>query len=175
LRQGLGVEGAEVEDVADLDRGLKDERTATQPAAVAFARLAQVGEPRLVVPARLDPAQVPPVAVCAGDELPLAQGLVGDHLAGEPDRAERAAACAECVRDLDVRRRAGCAGQRVVELRLAEPVVTSDEGQHDGAVRLDDGHRLRGRRGVDPEELGQPFDRRHPGCLDLLGRVDRLG
>src|SRR4029078_4498991 len=64
--QGLGVEGAEVEDVADLDRGLKDERTATHPAAVAFARLAQVGEPRLVVPARLDPAQVPPVAVCAG-------------------------------------------------------------------------------------------------------------
>src|SRR6185503_1601116 len=130
--QGLGVEGAEVEDVADLDRGLEDERTATQPAAVTFARLAQVGEPWLVVPASLDAAQVPPVAVCAGDELPLAQRFVGDHLAGEPDRAERAAACAERVPDLDVRRRAGCAGQRVVELRLAEPIVAADERKHNG-------------------------------------------
>ena len=170
-----GVEAAEIEDVTDLDRGLEDERAPAQPAAVAFARLAQIGESRLVVAARLDAAQVPPVVVCAGDELPFAERLVGDHLAREADGAERAAARAERRSDLVVRRRTRCAGQRVVELRLAEPVVAADEREHEGAVRLDDRHRLRGRRRVDPEELGQPLDRRHSGRLDLLWRAERIG
>src|SRR5262249_55210086 len=139
-------------DVPDLDRGLKDEGPATYPAAVAFARLAQVCEARLVIAARLDPAQVPSVAVCPGDELSFAQRLVGDHLAGEADRPQRPAPCAERIVDLLVRGGAGRAGQRVVELRLAEPIVAADEGEHERAVRPDDRHRLRGRRRVDPEE-----------------------
>ena len=81
------VEGAEIEDVADLDRRLEDERATAQPATVTFARLAQIGEPRLVVAARFDTAQVPPVVVSAGDELPFAERFVGDHLARETDGA----------------------------------------------------------------------------------------
>ena len=41
----------------------------TSIAAVAFARLADVREARLEVPARLDAAQVPTVAIGPGDEL----------------------------------------------------------------------------------------------------------
>ena len=68
-------------------------------------RLAEVGEARLEVAAGLDAAQVPAVAVRAGDELALAQRLVGDDLAREADRAERAAAGAEGGADLVVGRR----------------------------------------------------------------------
>ncbi len=46
-------------------------------ASPSFA-LADVGEARLEVAAGLDAAQVPAVAVRAGDELALAQRLVGD-------------------------------------------------------------------------------------------------
>src|SRR4029453_8775985 len=47
--RGLRVETAEVEDVADLDRGPEEERAAADPTPVALTRLAQIGEPRLVV------------------------------------------------------------------------------------------------------------------------------
>ena len=83
-----------LEDVPDLDRGLEPQRAAAVRAAVALARLADVGEARLEVAAGLDAAQVPAVAVRAGDELALAQRLVGDDLALEADRAERAAGSA---------------------------------------------------------------------------------
>ena len=74
----LGVPRAELEDVADLDRGRELQRAAAVRAGVVFGRLAQIGEPRLEVAPRLDAAQMPAVAVGAGDELPVAQGLVGD-------------------------------------------------------------------------------------------------
>src|SRR5581483_5950249 len=96
----------EIEDVADLDRRLERQRAAALGAAVAFERLAQVGEPRLVVAPCLDAAQVEAVLVRTGDELPLAQRQIGDDLAREPDRAERAAGGAEGGADLLVRRRA---------------------------------------------------------------------
>ena len=84
----------------------KRERAAAVRAGVALARLAQVGEARLEVAPGLDAAQVPAVAVRAGDELPVAQRLVGDDLALEADRAERAAGGAERGADLVVGRRA---------------------------------------------------------------------
>ena len=59
-------------------------------AAVALLRRPDVGEARLEVAAVLDAAQVPAGPVRAGDELALAQQLVGDDLAVEADRPERA-------------------------------------------------------------------------------------
>ena len=67
--------------------------------------LADVREARLVVASGLDSAEVPAVAVRAGDELPLAKRLVGDNLDVDPDRPERAAVRAERGSDLVIRRR----------------------------------------------------------------------
>src|SRR5207302_6012762 len=83
------VEGAELEDVAELDRRLLAELAAALGACVARIRLADVGEARVVVAPGLNPAQVPPVAVRAGDELTLAQRLVGNNVDRHPDRAQR--------------------------------------------------------------------------------------
>ena len=99
------VARAELEDVADLDRGLEAQRAAAVEARVALLRLAEVGEARLEVAAVLDAAQVPAGAVRAGDELPFAQRLVGDDLAVEADRAERAGVGAERGADLVLGRR----------------------------------------------------------------------
>ena len=118
----------------DLDRGLEAERTAAVGARVALARLADVGEPRLVVAAGLDAEQMPAVAVRAGDELPLAQRLVGDDLDLDTDRAERASAGAERGADLLVGRRPVVAPERREHLRLGEPVVAANEPEHERAV-----------------------------------------
>ena len=67
----------------------KMRRAAALGTAVALAGLAEIGEARLVVAPRLDAAQVPAVAVRAGDELAVAQRLVGDDSALER-RAGRA-------------------------------------------------------------------------------------
>src|SRR5207249_7903631 len=90
-----GVETAEVEDVADLDRRLEPELAAALRTAVALAGLPEVRESRLVVTTCLDAAQVPSVAVGAGHVLALAKRLVSEDLALEADRAERPAAGAE--------------------------------------------------------------------------------
>ncbi len=97
----------EVEDVPDLDRGFESEHAAALGAAIALDHLAKIGEACVVVASRLDASEVETVLVRAGDELPLAKGQVGDYLALEPDRAERAARRSECRADLLVRRRAG--------------------------------------------------------------------
>src|SRR5207249_3695037 len=96
----LGVVRLELEDVAELDRRLELERAAALGAAVAFARLAQVGEARLEVTARLNPAEVVVVAVRADDILALLERFVGDHLDRGADRADRAARRAERGPDL---------------------------------------------------------------------------
>ena len=75
----LRVAGAELEDVADLDRRLEAEPAAANRARVALLRLPDVGELGLVVTARLDAAEVPAGAVRAGDELALAERLVGER------------------------------------------------------------------------------------------------
>src|SRR4051794_9951370 len=69
------VARVELEDVADLDRGLEAKRAAARRAAVAWARDADVREPRLEVAALLDAAQVRAGAVCAGDVLAVAERL----------------------------------------------------------------------------------------------------
>src|SRR6185503_4876227 len=96
----LRVARSELEDMADLDRRLETERAAAVRARVRRRRGAQVGEARGIVAPGLDAAQVPAVAVRAGDELPVLQREVGDDLAPEADRAERAPGRAECCTDL---------------------------------------------------------------------------
>src|SRR5439155_14360596 len=88
------VERLQLEDVADLDRGLHVERPAALRAGVAVLRLADVGEGGLVVTAGLDAAEMPAVLVRPGDELALAKRRVGHHLDAAPDRPERAPAAA---------------------------------------------------------------------------------
>src|SRR5262249_60186696 len=110
---------------------------------VSCATLSKIREPRLVVAAGLDAAEVDVVTVRADDVLSLAQRLVGDHVDRDPDRADRAAACAERLADL-LRL---CGTERLAELRqklhLVESVVTANEREHDPPVR-NHGHRLRG-------------------------------
>src|SRR4029450_8838569 len=60
----LRVERPKVEDGADLDRCLEGGGATATGAAVPLARLAQVGEARLVVAPSPDSAQMPAVAVC---------------------------------------------------------------------------------------------------------------
>ena len=143
-------------------------------AASPLARLAQVGEARPEVAAVLDAAQVEAGPVRAGDELPLPQRLVGDDLAGEADRAERAGIGAEGGADLLLGGGPSALGDRVAELLLGEAVVAAHEREHDRAVLTGHRHRLRRRGLVDPEQLGKRLDRRHPGRLDLLRRVEAL-
>ena len=136
----LGVLGAELEDVADLDCRGEGERAAAVRADIALSGFAHVGELRLEVASGLDPAQMPAVAVRAGHELPDAERLVGHDAPLEPDRAERPTTCAERVADLFV----GCGtrlrAERGVELRRLDAVVAADEREHDAGVR---GHRHR--------------------------------
>src|SRR5215831_12649134 len=101
----MRVEGLELEDVADLDRGLDPQRAAALRAGVPVLRLADVGEGRFVVAAGLDAAEVPAVLVRPRDELALAERLVGDHLDVDADRPDRAAARPERVADLLLGRR----------------------------------------------------------------------
>src|SRR5262245_32527365 len=120
--------------MAHLDRGAETKSTPALRAAVTLARLAEIGKAGLVVATCLDSLEVPAVVVRTDDELTFAQRLVRDDLAGEGDRAERPPARAERSADLLVRRGTRAPPQRVVELRLAEPVVAADEREHEGAV-----------------------------------------
>ena len=139
------VAGSELEDVPDLDRDLEAERPTALGARVAFVRLADVGETRVVVSSGLDPEEMPAVAVRSGDVLTFAQSLVRDDLDLDPHGAERSAARAERRADLLVGRGTVVALERGEHLRLGEPVVAPYEPENERAVRLDDGHRLRRR------------------------------
>src|SRR5262249_35664005 len=59
----LRVEGSELEDVPDLDRGLDLERAAALGARVSLLCLPNVEERRVVVPPGLDAAEMPAVLV----------------------------------------------------------------------------------------------------------------
>ena len=143
----LGVESPELEDVTDLDRRLHDEAAAAHGTGVALPRLADVRERRLEVAPGLNAAQVPTVAVRAGDELALAQRLVRDHLEVRANRPEEPARV-ERGTDLLVRRRPERRLEQRLQLLLAQPVVPADESEHE-PVASRDRHRLRRRRRVD--------------------------
>ena len=117
-------------------------------------------------PRRCQPSRFAPATNC-----PLAQRLVGDDLALEADRAERAAARAEGRADLVVGRRARLAAERCIELRRLDSVVAADQGEHDRATVDGHRHRLRGRGDIDREELRQRLARLDAGRLDLGRRA----
>ena len=158
-----------------LDRGPELQGAAALGAAVALDRLAQVGEPRLEVAARLDAAQMPAVAVGAGDELPsrsVSSAITSPSNPtgpSEPPEAPNAARISSSVEGREP------PPQRVEQLRLAEPVVAADEREHERPVVLDDRHRLRRRRGVDPEKLRERLDRRHAGVSTSSGAPSGSG
>jgi hypothetical protein len=168
-----GIVRPELEDVPDLDRGAKRERTATARAAVPLAREPDVGGAAVEVPATLDAAVVIAGAIRPGDELALAQCLVDDDLPVEADRAERPGLGAERLDDLVDLGRPDVAPENRGELGVVEPVVAADERKHDFPVR-DDRHRL-GRRGqVDAEQAGEVLASRSPASR-LGRRGERLG
>src|ERR671935_93150 len=123
----LRVERPELEDVAELERGLRDEPAATHRTRIAGIRLSDVREARFVIAPRLDAAQMPAVAVRAGNELPVAQRLVRDDLDLDAHGTERSAARAERRTDLVV----GCWPERRAENRrqllLTQLVVAAFE------------------------------------------------
>ena len=169
----LGEERPQLEDVAEFDRSLRDQLAAALSTAVARIRLPDVFKARLVVTAGLHSTQMPAVAIRSCDELAHLQRLVRNHLDVDSHRPERAAPGAERLADLVLGRRPEGTLQGRRELLLAEPVVAAHQRQHD-AVSHDDGHRLRGCRRIDLQELGEPFDGRDARRLDFLGRCKRL-
>ena len=130
----LGVLRAELEDVADLDRSLELERAAARPGTCRLGcACADVGERRgrsrgpAWTPRRWKPSRFAPATY-----WPVPQREVGDDLAVDSDRAERAAGRAERSRGSARRspaRNAATEDRR--ELRLLEPVVTADESEDD--------------------------------------------
>src|SRR5204862_7259796 len=129
-----------------------EELAAAFRARIAGVRLADVGEPRVVVAPGLDPAQMPPVAVRAGDELALAQRLIGDDVDRHSERTERPAARAVDGPDLLVGRGTVGLAERRHELLLVEAVVAADQRQY-RPLRHHHGHRLRGLRRVDAADI----------------------
>ncbi len=158
--------------MADLDRRLHAERAAALRARVAVLGLADVGERRLVVAARLDAAEMLAVLVRAGDVLALAERLVGDHLDVDPDGPERASTGAEGGADLVVRSGTECRLEQGLELLGAELVVAAHEREHQ-PVAGDDRERLRGGGLRDPEQVRDVLDRGHARRVDGLGRIER--
>jgi hypothetical protein len=161
--------------VADLDRSLEGERAAAFRTGVAFARLPDVGETRLVVATRRDAAEVPAGPVRARDELAFAQRLVRDDLAREPDRAERAALGAEPGLDLVVGGRPEVAPEGGRELCRLQAVVAAQEPEHEASVVRHHRHRLRRRGEIDREQLRERFAGARVRRLDLLGCPHALG
>src|SRR4029079_13458575 len=94
---------------------------------IPLPRLPQVGEARLEVASGLHAEEMPAGAVRTGDELALAQRVVGDHLAVEADRAERARIGAERGANLVLGRRAEVGAERGQHLHLLEPVVAAQQ------------------------------------------------
>ena len=166
------MEGAELEDVADLDRRLHAERAPALRARVAVLGLADVGEGRLVVAARLDAPEMLPVLVRAGDVLAVVQRLVGDHLHVDADGPERASTRPEGCADLVVRSGTECRLEQGLELLGAELVVSAYEREHE-AVAGHDRERLRGGGLRDPEQVRDVLDRGHARRVDGLGRIER--
>ena len=153
------------------------EAPAALGARVALARLADVGEARLEVASVLDPAQMPAASGSRRRRTgPLAGRLVGEDLAARtrPGRSSPG-------------RRRTPAGSPppspAGRPRPARPLVFASSSRSSPRTSAStsvpscfhDRHRLRGRRRVDAEDLGERVDRRHAGRLDLGRRVEPLG
>jgi hypothetical protein len=116
---------------------------------------------------------VPAGSVRSCDELAVPQRLVGENLAREAHRADRARIGVEGRPDLVLGGWTRGRAEPRRELGLVEAVVATDEGEHERAVPVHHRHRLGRRRGVDSEEFGQALDRRRARRLHLLGLLER--
>ena len=165
--------------MADLDRGLEARaRRRTSGSASPSLRLADVGEARLEVAAGLDAAQVPAVAVRAGDELALAQRLVGDDLArrSRPGRASRRSA-PNAARISSVGRRRG-SPRRARAASFASLSRSSPRTSASTSVpsSFTTGIAFEVAAGSIAEELGERLDRRRcPGVSTSSGASSALG
>ena len=134
-------------------------------AGVALARLADVGEAR---PRSRGPCSTPrrcqPVRLAPATNWPSRSASSATISPAKPDRAERARIGAERLAGSRPRSPGGSrCPSAALELRLVEPVVAADEREHDACrPAFDDRHRLRRRRRVDAEQLGERLDRRRP-------------
>ena len=98
------------------------------------------------------------------------QGVVGEDLAVDADRAERPAARAERLSDLVGRRRPEVARRARRELQLLEPVVAPDEASTRVPSPPTTGIAFEV-AAASTEELGERLDRGHAGGLHVLRRV----
>ena len=104
--------------------------------AVALERLADVGEARLVVAARLDAAQMcQPSRFAPATNSPSRSVSSAITSTVEPDRADRAAGRAERLRGSPPPSPAGGRLRRRHQLLLAQPVVATEEREHDAFRR----------------------------------------
>ncbi len=101
---------------------------------------------------------------------PSRSDVVRDDADAGADRPDRPGVGPEGRPDLVRLSRPERLAEGALRLQLVQPVVAAHEREHDLAAD-NDRHRLRRRRRVDAEELGQALDRRDPRRLDLLRRV----
>ena len=160
----------------DLDRRLEGEAAAAPRARVPLPRLADVGEASLEVAPVLDAAQVPAGAVRAGDELALAERVVGEDLAVEADRADRAGVGAEGLADLLLGGRAGSRCPRAAAV-FASSSRSSPRTSASTTVpsSFTIGMAFEVAAESTPRKSASASMRRRSGRLDLGGRVQPLG
>ena len=165
----LRVAGAELEDVADLDRRLDLDRAAAGGRVAGLDR-AHVHLVGLEVAGGVDAAQVGVGLVGAADV-----GVAGDRRvhddrqpgADRPDVADRP----ELGLDLLGLGLAEVGAHPVAQLDLVEPVVAAQEDEHQAAALDDDRHRLDQGSGGDAQRAGDLLDGGQPRRLDPLGGV----
>ena len=165
----------ELEDVPDLDRGLEAELAAARRAEVALERLADVGEPRLVVA----PAPRRRAGASRRGSRRRRTDPRGAPRPRSPRRSRRPGRASRRPAPNAARISSSVAGRKsaledALELRLGQPVVAAHEREDEGAVDRTTGIALDVAAGVDPELLGERLDRRHARRRDLLGRVERF-
>ena len=110
--QRLGVLGAQLEDVADLDAAAEFERPLAVGRRIALDHVADVGDGGRwrQVAAEIDAGEVEAFLVGAADHVAHhGDTAVGHHLAGEADRADVAGLAAQRFDDFFVARETECA------------------------------------------------------------------
>ena len=167
---GVGVAGAELEDVSQLDPALHLQRVIALRALVARSRHADVGDGRGgPVAAVRHVAQMEALAIGAGDQSArLDHAGVGDHAGGIDADRRGVARDPTGLGDFVGQQRPGFQPvQRVEELEFVDFEVAADDGEGRLAVDEEEGG-LGGRLGGNAEVFGECFDGGDAWRLDLF-------
>ena len=160
----------ELEDVPDLDRGLEAKCAAALGHAVAFVRLADVGEAGLVVA----PGLRHRAGASRRGSRPRRTARRGAPRRRRPRRRRPPGRASRRPRRTPLgSRRRSRDGSRFRAPRASSTPRAGrrrERARARACRRLDHRHRLRGRRAVDAEHLGECLDGRHAWGLDLLRR-----